>query len=164
MTKMSYFTTFKILINSVISTQGTRYDGWDIDNYYLETLMGWSEYMRIHVRWIPPDIIAHYNLYYLVDKYGWIYMEIIRITYGLPQADIISNKLLTQRLSNHGYYQVKQTPRLWWYVWISISLKLLVDDLGIGYVGQEHIDHLTSALKMFYEKSQQLGKRNYTVV
>ena len=50
MTKMSYFTTFKILINSVISTQGTRYDGWDIDNYYLETLMGWSEYMRIHVR------------------------------------------------------------------------------------------------------------------
>ena len=104
MTKMSYFTTFKILINSVISTQGTRYDGWDIDNYYLETLMGWSEYMRIHVRLILPDIIAHYNLYYLVNKYRWIYIEIIRIIYGLPQGDIISITLLTQRLSNHGYY------------------------------------------------------------
>ena len=39
-TKMAEFNTFKIRINSVISTQGVRYAGWDIGNYYLETPMG----------------------------------------------------------------------------------------------------------------------------
>ena len=34
--------TFKRRINEVISTQGGRYAGWDIENYYLETPMGRS--------------------------------------------------------------------------------------------------------------------------
>ena len=38
-TKKADLTTFKIHINSV-STQGERYAGWDIGNYYLETPMG----------------------------------------------------------------------------------------------------------------------------
>ena len=59
--------------------------------------------MRIHIRLIPPDIIAHYNLNDLVDQYEWINMEIIRENYGLPQAGILEINLLAQRLSNHGY-------------------------------------------------------------
>ena len=35
---------------------------------------------------------------------------------------------------------------------------------SIGYVVREHADHLISALKMYYEKSQQIGKQNYTAV
>ena len=68
-TKMAYLTTFKIHINSVISTQGARYACWDIGNYHLETLMGRSECMIIHIRFIPSDIITHDNLIDLVDKY-----------------------------------------------------------------------------------------------
>ena len=70
--------------------------------------MGRSEYMIIHIRLILPDIIAHYNLNNLADKDGWIYMEIIQGMYGLPQAGIIEKNLLTQILSNHGYYQTKK--------------------------------------------------------
>ena len=34
-TKTADTTTFKIHINSMISTRGKRYTGWDIENYYL---------------------------------------------------------------------------------------------------------------------------------
>ena len=44
-------------------------------------------------------------------------MEIMRGVYRLPQAGIIVKRLLTQSLSNHGYYQVKQTPGLWQHMW-----------------------------------------------
>ena len=92
--------------------------------------------MRIHIKLIPSDIIAHYNLNDLVDQDGWIYMEIIRGMYGLPQAGILANNLLSQRLINHGYYQVNQTPRLWIHVYITLSFTLLVENFGIGYVGR----------------------------
>ena len=70
------------------------------------------EYMRIHIRLIPPGIITHYNLNELFDQYGWIYRKVIRRMYGVPQAGILENNLPEQCLSKHGYYQVKQTPGL----------------------------------------------------
>ena len=73
--------------------------------------------MRIHIRLIPPDIIAHYNLNDLVDEDVCIYTKIIRGMYGLPEVGILANNSLTQRLSNHGYYQVKQAPGFWRHVW-----------------------------------------------
>ena len=48
-TEMADLTTFKIHINSVIYTRGARYDRWDIGNYSLETPMGRSAYMIIHI-------------------------------------------------------------------------------------------------------------------
>ena len=48
-TKTADFITFKIHINSVIYTRGARYDRWDIGNYSLETPMGRSAYMIIHI-------------------------------------------------------------------------------------------------------------------
>ena len=69
--------------------------------------------MIIHIRLFPPDMISHYNLNYLFYQDGWIYTEIIRGMYRLPQAGIFANNLLAQYLINHGYYQVKQTPGLW---------------------------------------------------
>ena len=38
--KTEDLTTFKIHINSIISTQCARYSRWDIGNYYLETPVG----------------------------------------------------------------------------------------------------------------------------
>ena len=93
-TKTANITTFKIHTNYVISTRGAIYAGWDIGNYYLETPMGRSEYFRIHIILMPPDIIEHYNLNELVNQYGLIYMDIIRGMYGLPQAGILEK--LTQ--------------------------------------------------------------------
>ena len=92
--------------------------------------------MRIYIRLIPPDIIAHYKLNEIFDQDRWIYTEIIGVMYVLPQAGTLVNNLLAQCLHNHVYYQVKRTPGLWRHVWRAILFTLVVDDFGIGYAGQ----------------------------
>ena len=98
--------------------------------------MGRSEHIRIHIILVPPDIIENYKLNELVDQYGCIYIEIIRGMCELPQAGILANNLITHRLRNHSYYQVKLTPGLWRHLCRSISFTLVVDDFEIGYVGR----------------------------
>ena len=66
--------------------------------------------------------------------------------YGLPQAGILANNLLAQRLGNHGYYQIKHIPGMWCHVWRPILLTLVVNDFGIVYVGRENAYHIMSAL------------------
>ena len=85
-------------------------------------------------------------------------MEIIQEMYGLPQGGVLVNNLIAQQLSNHGYYQVKHTPGFWRHVWRPILFTFVEDNFGICYVVREHADYLISALKMYYEQSQQIGK------
>ena len=69
------------------------------------------EYMRLPTAIIPQEVIDEYNLTALVHN-GHIYVEIQRGMYGLPQASIIANQLLTKRLEPHGYSQCRHTPGL----------------------------------------------------
>ena len=69
---------------------------------------------------------------------------------GLPQAGILANKLLRQRLLPHGYYECANTPGLWKHEWRPISFTLVVDDFGVKYIGQEHVNHLIRCLKEAY--------------
>ena len=78
-------------------------------------------------------------------------MEILRGIYGLPQSGILGNKLLKERLAEHGYYKLPQTPGLFTRKMRPIWFALVVDDFGIKYVGKQHADHLLSVLKEFYE-------------
>ena len=61
--------------------------------------------------------------------------------WGLPQAGILANKLLQQRLLLHGYYECKHTPGLWQHLTRPISFTLVVNDFGVKYVGREHGAH-----------------------
>ena len=69
--------------------------------------------MRIHISIIPKEIIYQYNLFDLVDENGWVYINIWKGMYGLPQAGIISNKQLTKHLAPFGYLPTLHTPGLW---------------------------------------------------
>ncbi len=86
--------------------------GADIKNMYLETPLDRFEYMKMPIALLPTDIIEHYNL---LEKaiYGYVYMEICKGMYGLPQADVLANKLLKLRLARHGYFEQPHTPGLW---------------------------------------------------
>ena len=97
-------TTAKLVFNSTISTPPARFMCVDIRNFYLNTPMERSEYMRLPITVIPQEIIDAYNLLPLLHN-GYIYMEIQKGMYGLPQAGILANNLLTERLAPHGYYQ-----------------------------------------------------------
>jgi hypothetical protein len=69
--------------------------------------------------------------------------------YGLPQASILTNKLLAKRLAAAGYYQCQYTPG----VWRPITFCLVVDDFGIKTVGLKHAKHLQHELEKYYECS-----------
>jgi hypothetical protein len=105
--------------------------------------------MRMPLRIIPEHVIDQYNRREKA-KNGFVYMEIRRAMYGLPQAGILANKLLKKRLAKHGYYEVEHTPGLWTHISRPIQFTLVVDDFGIKYVGKQHADHLLNALKEHY--------------
>jgi hypothetical protein len=89
--------TTKMVINSTISTPKTKYMCGDIKKFYLGTPMERKEYMRLPIAIVPQEIINEYNLAHLV-YIGFVYIEICKGMYGLPQAGILANQLLTKRL------------------------------------------------------------------
>jgi hypothetical protein len=85
----------KILWNSVISTKDACFAGADIKHMYLKTPLNQFEHMKILIALLPDDIIKHYQHQEKVLN-GYIYMEICKGMYGLPQAGILANKLLKE--------------------------------------------------------------------
>jgi hypothetical protein len=69
--------------------------------------------------------------------------------YGLPQASILANKLLEQRLSAKGYYQCQHTPRLWHHMWRAITFCLIVDKFGIKIMNIANFHHLKMSLEEY---------------
>ncbi len=99
------------------------------------------EYFRMKLNLFPQDIIDEYDLTNKVDQNGNVHYEVQRGMYGLPQAGIIAQELLGERLKKAGYTQSKLTPRYWKHEWQPISFTLVVDDFGIKYIGKEHLIH-----------------------
>ncbi len=59
----------------MISTKGTHFDGSNVKNMYLDTLLDWYEYMKMPLSLFPQDIIKHYGLLdkVLNDYYVYIW-------------------------------------------------------------------------------------------
>ncbi len=70
---------------------------------------------------------------------------------SLPQAGILTNKLLQKRLAPHGHYECKHTPGLWKHITCPISFTLVVDNFGVKYERQEDINHLITCGKSKYD-------------
>ncbi len=54
------------------------------------------EYMHLKLVDMPADIIAHYKLRNVTTPDGYVYCEIRKGMYGLPQAGIIAQELLAK--------------------------------------------------------------------
>jgi hypothetical protein len=141
--------TVKLLINSIISTAGAKFMTMDIKDFYLNTPMARYEYMQLRIANMPEAVIEHYNLRDKATPDGYIYCEIQKGMYGLPQAGIIAQQLLEERLAKHGYRQSKTTPGLWKHDTRPISFTLVVDDFGVKYVGEENAQHLLDAVRQY---------------
>jgi hypothetical protein len=70
--------------------------------------------------------------------------------YGLPQAGIIAQDLLTKGLNKAGYQQSKITPGYWQHDWRPISFTLVINDFGVKYIDKNNVEHLMSILKQDY--------------
>ena len=63
------------LLNSTISTPGTRFMTLDIKDFYYGTAMARYKYMKLALACIPENIFDQYNLRTLRSD-GWVYLEI----------------------------------------------------------------------------------------
>jgi hypothetical protein len=151
-TKTADLTTAKLLFNSVLSTPNAKFMATDLKDFYLGTPMGRYEYMRIPLFMIPDAIIEQYNLMPLVHN-GYVFVEIRRGMYGLPQAGKLANDQLIKFLAPHGYHPVALTPGLWRHTTRDIVFSLVVDDFGVRYTSQEDADHLLATLGKHYQVS-----------
>ncbi len=86
--------TVKLLLDSIISTPNAKIMTMDIKDFYLNTPMARYEYMQLRIANMPEDVIAHYKLTDIATHNGYIYCEIQKGMYGLPQAGIIAQQLL----------------------------------------------------------------------
>ena len=68
----------------------------DIKDFYLNTPMARFEYMHLRIANMPEDVIAQYNLREKATPDGYVYCEIHKGMYGLPQAGIIAQLLLEE--------------------------------------------------------------------
>ena len=87
----------------------------DVKNFYLNMPFYQYKYMRIKLDIIPDKVIKACGLWDL-DTDGWVYIEIQKGMYRLPQAGLLVNKCLSKHLDKKVYYPFQNTPELWWHV------------------------------------------------
>eukprot|EP00956_Cyclotella_meneghiniana_P038610 scaffold156983_cov20-Cyclotella_meneghiniana.AAC.2 len=120
----------KLLFNSVVSTPGAKFMTMDISNFYLMTPLLRPEYLRIKMADLPEEIIKEYRLRKIVNTKGFVFVEVTKGMYGLPQAGLLANELLEKRLNKEGYFQSKLVAGLWSHKTRPIQFTLVVDDFG----------------------------------
>lgn len=141
----------KLLLQAVVSDRrnkktNTRFATLDLADFYLGSMLERKEYVKIHIKHIPADVIATYNLSeFIVDSH--VLFEVIRCMYGHPVAGLLSNRDLVTHLAQHGYIQHKDIPCLFEHQTNGIQFTLIVDDFGIKYDTDAALDHLISILQ-----------------
>ena len=104
------------------------------------------DYMRMKL----TDLTKHVQQQYNIQAYAknvYVYLEIRRSIYVLPQEGKLGNEYLRDKLRPHGYYEVIQTPRLCKNISRPIYFSLVVYDFGLNYVGEDNARHLINNLK-----------------
>ena len=108
------------------------------------------ENMRLKLCNITEDVARHYNLETKVKSDGYVYIEIRRGMYGIPQLGLLAQQLLEKRLNAEGCSQYTLVPGLWTYSWRPSTFTVCVNYFGVKYVGEQHVDHLMTVLSSHY--------------
>jgi hypothetical protein len=119
--------TAKLHWNSVVSTKDAKYMCLDIKKNYLTAALEYFEYMKIPLVLFPSWTSTQYNLGTLaMDE--WVYIEMQRAVWDLPQAGILANKHLRRKLAPFGYHECVNTPGLWRHDTRPLTFTLVVDN------------------------------------
>jgi hypothetical protein len=95
---------------------------------------------------IPGDIMTRYLLHGM-EKSCFVYFEIRRCMYGLPQAGRLSQIRLIEHLGRPSWLHTNpNTPCLFRHRTRDIIFSLVVDDFGVRYGTQSDIDNLEHTL------------------
>ena len=145
----SFLLGSKLLFNSKIpdARRGARFKSCDLKYFFLETPMSSAKYMRIHSKYLAPDIRYQYNIEDLIAAYGYGYIKIIKGMYGLNQSDIIAYNQLIYQMDTHDYYPLPFTAGLWAHNTRKKKNCLCVDDFGVNIFCKDDANHLLNSLK-----------------
>jgi hypothetical protein len=137
----------KCLFNSVISTDDAKFMNLDVKDFYLGTILPTKEYIWIPAMIIPQEILTAYHLQDLIHE-GYLYEEVSKGMYRLPQAGRIANDKLLPSLAAGGYKEAGTTPELFKHKINSIIFCLIVDDFGVKYTKKEDAEQIQGLLKI----------------
>jgi hypothetical protein len=139
----------RTLLNSVLADDADFMTA-DITDYYLNTPLLRSEYVRVGKGQISSTIVAEYKLEtYLLDDY--YYFEVVKGMYGLPQSGLLAQQRLIKHLEKSEYTQSTVVPCLFSHPTNGITFVLVVDDFGIKFTNIEGRDHLLNTLRSLYK-------------
>ena len=110
------------------------------------------EYIFLPINIIPDEIIEKYFLRDM-SKYGYVYAQIRKGIYGIPQVGIIVNYFLAKNLAPRGYYQCHNTTVMWKHKWNPVTFSLLVDGFGVKYVRKQHTYNSIDCIRKYYPDS-----------
>ena len=85
-------TTVNLLLDSTVSTLNENFMTIDVKDFYLNTPMARSEYLRLKLSDLLERVVQNYNLEEKATRDGFIYIQIKREMYGLPQAGLIAQQ------------------------------------------------------------------------
>ena len=83
-------TLVNVLLNSIISKENAQCIILDVNDFHLNTPMKRFDYMRSKLNNTPEEIIIKYKLHEIVTEDGYVYWEIQKEMYGLPQVGTIA--------------------------------------------------------------------------
>ena len=86
----------------------------------------------IHISMIPQELINKYNITDKVHN-GYIFSQVTKGVYGLPQAGRIAHGTLVQNLAPYQYHPLNKTPGLCTHKICPINFTLVVDAFGVKY-------------------------------
>ena len=85
-TETASMETTKIIINnSTILIEKACFACWDVGKFYTNLRLETPEYMRIHIRDIPEEVIEEYNVLQYVNEDSYVYCKMTGAMYGLAQ-------------------------------------------------------------------------------
>jgi hypothetical protein len=97
-------TTTKLILNKVVSTPNAKFMTLDNTEFYLGTPLKYKRYIKVHKRMIPLQTRTELNIPDEdFDDNGYIYVEISKGMYGLPEAGILAQQRLYQHLQEHQF-------------------------------------------------------------
>ena len=121
------------------------------------------DYIRMKSTDFPEHVQQQYNIQ-AHAKNGYVYLEIWRSVYGIPQAGKLENEYLWDKIRPHRYYEVSHTLGLWKHISCPINFSLVVDDFGMKYVGEYNARHLIESLKENFTISEDWKGGLYCVI
>ena len=151
----------RTLLNSVLADDANFMTA-DITDYYLGTPLKRPEYVRIATKHLSDTIIREYDL----DKMstdGYVYFEVVKGMYGLPQAGLLAQQRLIAHLAKSEYIQSPVIPCLFRHPTNGVTFVLVVDDFGVKFQNAAGRDHFLDTLRSLYaitvdeQGSQYLG-------